>query len=601
VGLWSQVASAVPPPPEVSLNNCQNAVKVEAAKFIQKKVTAIGKCLQAVSTQVIKKNAADVSGAAALCVTQFRSINDSRNAGKSLPEKLTARIEKKCVPGGNNTHTLLDILGTGASVSEPLKAEDIGAWCAHFGGSGALTSVQDWISCVTNAAECSVDVAISTQYPRALEWLDAVKPKMLALTPPGKDPNKMTDAAAGLDAVRMAIAGPSNGATPDIQCGSNRPNTGTAGVGDVLAGKTFSNTISTGLTGTMPNNGAVTLTPGTTDQPVAAGYHNGAGKVTGDPDLAVGNVRGGVNLFGVLGDSNVVNTSSGDALAGEVLLSKKAWVDGLEVTGTMPNNGAVMLTPSTIDQPIAAGYHNGTGKVVGDANLVAGNIKIGLSIFGVAGALACGNAAINTGEDCDQANLNGKTCVTQGFAGGTLKCGADCVFDVGSCYTPRFVDNSDGTITDNQTGLMWEKKAAFNNVPVVCSSAATCPDPHDADNQYTYSAGSPLGPPGTAYSVFLVQLNAGFAGHTDWRLPTREELQGIVDYADTSSPVVNVAFDTGCTSSCTVTTCGCTAPSNYWTSSLTAVTAGNAWIASFSNGDVTNDTRDTDYYARAVR
>jgi hypothetical protein len=45
--------------------------------------------------------------------------------------------------------------------------------------------------------------------------------------------------------------------------------------------------------------------------------------------------------------------------------------------GTMPNNGAVTITPGTTNQQIAAGYHNGAGNVVGDADLVAANIKKG--------------------------------------------------------------------------------------------------------------------------------------------------------------------------------------------------------------------------------
>ena len=79
------------------------------------------------------------------------------------------------------------------------------------------------------------------------------------------------------------------------------------------------------------------------------------------PDLVSGNIKSGVNLFGVNGNSNVVDTSSGDAAAGDLLSGKIAWVDGAQVTGTMPNNGAVTLTPATTNQTIAAGYHNGAG------------------------------------------------------------------------------------------------------------------------------------------------------------------------------------------------------------------------------------------------
>jgi len=56
-------------------------------------------------------------------------------------------------------------------------------------------------------------------------------------------------------------------------------------------------------------------------------------------------------------------------------------------TGTMANNGAVTITPSTAAQTIPAGYHNGNGTVVGDTDLIAGNIKSGVNIFGVLGSL----------------------------------------------------------------------------------------------------------------------------------------------------------------------------------------------------------------------
>ena len=148
---------------------------------------------------------------------------------------------------------------------------------------------------------------------------------------------------------------------------------GNAAAGEVLFGKTFSN-LSGAATGSMPNNGAVNLTPGTTDQTIAAGYHNGAGKVVGDADLAAGNIKQGATIFGVAGSSI---QASGAAAAGEVLLGKTFSNASGAATGSMPNNGAVNLTPGTTDQTIAAGYHNGLGKVVGDADLTAANIKQG--------------------------------------------------------------------------------------------------------------------------------------------------------------------------------------------------------------------------------
>ena len=56
------------------------------------------------------------------------------------------------------------------------------------------------------------------------------------------------------------------------------------------------------------------------------------------------------------------------------------------ISGTMPNNGGLNYTPSTEEQTIPAGYTSG-GTVAGDSNLVANNIRLGTTIFGVEGNL----------------------------------------------------------------------------------------------------------------------------------------------------------------------------------------------------------------------
>jgi len=54
-----------------------------------------------------------------------------------------------------------------------------------------------------------------------------------------------------------------------------------------------------------------------------------------DTDLATGNIKSGVNIFGIDGDGNVVDTSSGDAVVADLFNSKIAWVDGSSVVGTL--------------------------------------------------------------------------------------------------------------------------------------------------------------------------------------------------------------------------------------------------------------------------
>lgn len=85
------------------------------------------------------------------------------------------------------------------------------------------------------------------------------------------------------------------------------------------------------------------------------------------------------------------DTSDDTAAAAEILSGKTAHARGALVTGTMPNNGAVTGTISTKagQYTIAAGYHDGSGKVsissTEQNKIIASNIKSGISILGVTG------------------------------------------------------------------------------------------------------------------------------------------------------------------------------------------------------------------------
>ena len=85
------------------------------------------------------------------------------------------------------------------------------------------------------------------------------------------------------------------------------------------------------------------------------------------------------------------DTSDADATAAEILNTKTAYVNGVKLTGTMPNRGAISETIDDKDDVIAIpnGYHDGSGTVELDstekAKIIAGNIKNGVSILGVVG------------------------------------------------------------------------------------------------------------------------------------------------------------------------------------------------------------------------
>ncbi len=92
------------------------------------------------------------------------------------------------------------------------------------------------------------------------------------------------------------------------------------------------------------------------------------------------------------------DTSDADATASTILNTKTAYVNGVKVTGDMPNRGAVTgsISDKTVPYSIQNGYHDGSGTVgidsVEAAKIIPNNIKDGVQILGVTGTY--------TGEGC---------------------------------------------------------------------------------------------------------------------------------------------------------------------------------------------------------
>src|SRR5437016_10897922 len=72
------------------------------------------------------------------------------------------------------------------------------------------------------------------------------------------------------------------------------------------------------------------------------------------------------------------------------------------------------------------------------------------------------------GEDCDGTDLGGATCVSLGFGGGTLSCGADCAFDTSQCGPERCGDGLVGPDEQCDPG-------GIGGVPPPSFGGATCP------------------------------------------------------------------------------------------------------------------------------
>ena len=68
---------------------------------------------------------------------------------------------------------------------------------------------------------------------------------------------------------------------------------------------------------------------------VTAGYYAATTLSTVDADLATANIKSGITIFGKAGKAEVVDTTEGadGAVAADIALNKKAWVNGIEITG----------------------------------------------------------------------------------------------------------------------------------------------------------------------------------------------------------------------------------------------------------------------------
>ncbi|MBI5741792.1 MAG: DUF1566 domain-containing protein, partial [Nitrospirae bacterium] len=134
--------------------------------------------------------------------------------------------------------------------------------------------------------------------------------------------------------------------------------------------------------------------------------------------------------------------------------------------------------------------------------------------------------------------------------------------------SPRFTDNGDQTATDNLTGLMWTRDVSFPSLAW-----------QDALN-------------------YIASMNAGSSpnfGHTDWRLPTVNELQSLVnlevpnqeDWLNAvggyGNPFTNVHGYF------------------YWSSTVAAGLSGSAWMVNLHYGDVNMWDRTVDIYFWPVR
>jgi len=255
----------------------------------------------------------------------------------------------------------------------------------------------------------------------------------------------------------------SKSVTPSETAQTVRPDSGYDGLSSVSVGAISKTYVGSGVS----RKTATTITPGTSDQSIAAGqYLSGKQTIKGDADLIPGNIRSGVSIFGVTGTyaasggtaDPVLQEKSVSPTTASQTVTPDSGYDGLSkvTVSAMPTatqatpsiavdsagkitasatqtagyvsagtksatkqltvQAAKTVTPTTTDQTaVSSGvYTTGAVTVAGDANLKAANIKSGVSIFGVSGTYTA------SGSGTSDPVLQEKT-VRPGASGSTVR------------------------------------------------------------------------------------------------------------------------------------------------------------------------------------
>jgi hypothetical protein len=134
----------------------------------------------------------------------------------------------------------------------------------------------------------------------------------------------------------------------------------------------------------------------------------------------------------------------------------------------------------------------------------------------------------------------------------------------------RFTNVDNGTIQDNLTDLIWSKDANAPG-PIVCSPSTT--KNWQASLDY----------------VKCLNTNS-YLGFSDWRLPNRNELSSLVDYAQLNQATwLNGLGFTGVQSV------------YYWSSSTSEDSTSDAWGVDMGDGDIDGDDKTYSQFVWPVR
>ena len=187
------------------------------------------------------------------------------------------------------------------------------------------------------------------------------------------------------------------------------PDSGYDALSSVTVGAISSTYVGSGIT--QRSSSDLTASGATVTAP--AGYY--ASQAT--KSVSSGSARGPTSLSGSsatvsTGTNTLTLTKTGVTTTPTVtagyVSSATSSTATVTLTASVTTKAAATITPGTSNQTIASGtYLTGTQTIAGDADLVAGNIKDGVQIFGVTGNLAFITYYTGTSDPSSSLGQNG--------------------------------------------------------------------------------------------------------------------------------------------------------------------------------------------------
>ena len=361
--------------------------------------------------------------------------------------------------------------------------------------------------------------------------------------------------------------------------------------------------------GTYSDASTATITTSvtwTSAQPAVASVGSSTGLVTG---LLAGSASITASLGGVTSSAAAVTVLT-PALASITVAPASVTVGvggigGFSATGTSSDGSTADLTSTaawsssdpavaTIAGGVATGVSAGISSITASlggvtsspASIVVTSQARSLNDTGVT-ASQCYQAGSDALWPCDAPLPMALSTMQDGSVGrdATLATNTDSDGKLGFSFSTV----PQGCVQDNVTGLMWEVK-----------TADAVPGLRDWIRTYSnYSAAyNPSGQYGAATdaSGFVNAVNANtLCGFNDWRLPTVDELQSLVDYGSAVGPVVDTRWFPNTDQN-----------TAYWTASpdvgvLSNGVPSNAWLVAFGSGGVMSGPARNPYHVRLVR